>query len=60
MKKNKQKIDINNMKYLDDEERELIESIENSDVEAKPISEAEKRNFKKSHGIPWKCEKSRL
>ena len=43
MKKNKSKDDIYNIKYFDDEERELIESIENSTVGAKPISEKRKK-----------------
>lgn len=45
MKKNKQNIDLENMKYFDDEERELIGSIENASVRAKPISEAEKKRW---------------
>ena len=45
MKKNKPKVDFDNIKYFDDEERDLIESIENSNVEAKPISKAEKKKW---------------
>ena len=43
MKKRKPKDDFDTMKYFDEEERELIESIENSDVDAKPISQKQKK-----------------
>ncbi len=45
MKKDKPKVGFDNMKYFDDEERRLIESIENSDAKAKPISKVEKKRW---------------
>ncbi len=45
MKKRKPEVDFDNMKYFDDEERNMIESFENSDVEVKPISKAEKKKW---------------
>lgn len=43
MKKNKPKVDSDSIKYFDDEERDLIESFENSKVKIKPISEKRKK-----------------
>ena len=45
MKKSKTEVDFDNMKYFDEEERDLIESFENSNVEVKPISKAEKKKW---------------
>ena len=39
----KKKVDPDTMKYFDDEERDLIESFENSNVKIKPISAKRKK-----------------
>ena len=43
MKKNKPKADSDTIKYFDDEERDMIESFENSSVKIKPISAKRKK-----------------
>lgn len=45
MKKDNPKVDFDNMIYFDDEERDLVEAIESSNVKAKPISKAEKKRW---------------